>query len=74
MRAYFDRSQLFSPADVVAVGGFMTGIPRWRHFEREWRKVLDRYGIKVFHMTEFETRHEQYATWSNEQRAALVDR
>ena len=71
-RAYFDRSQLFKPADVVAVGGFMAGILRWRHFEREWRKVLERYGIEVFHMTDFETRQGQYATWSNEQRVAFV--
>jgi len=71
-RAYFDRSQLFRPADVVAVGGFMAAISRWRHFEREWRKVLDRHGMEVFHMTDFETRQKQYATWSNEQRVAFV--
>ena len=62
LRAYFDRSQLVKPADVVAVGGLMTGILRWRHFEREWRKVLDRYAIEVFHMTDFETRQGQYGT------------
>jgi hypothetical protein len=72
LRAYFDRSELYGPAGVVGVGGFVTAISKWRQFERNWRKVLDRYGLDVFHMTEFEIRQGHYNTWSSEQCVTFV--
>jgi hypothetical protein len=52
--AYFDDSGHPEDQDFLLVGGFVSTEEQWFLFGREWRGVLDRYGIAAFHMTDFE--------------------
>ena len=72
LRAYFDRSELWKPAPVMAVSGYLTPVRDWKKFERSWRQVLDRHCVETFHMTDFECRHGIYAKWTNEVRQGFV--
>ena len=49
---YFDDSGSKDTATVV-VGGFVSTIEQWLHFEREWKQVLADAEVPQFHMKEF---------------------
>ena len=74
LRAYFDRSELGDPADVAAVTGYVSPGDLWDQFEPEWRAVLDEFGIKTFHMNEFECRLGEFDGWKQDRRTALLTR
>ena len=60
-RAYFDRSELAKSAPVVAVTGYLNSGEEWEKLECAWRKVLDRFNVEMFHMTEYVTRQRDNA-------------
>jgi hypothetical protein len=71
-RAYFDRSELGKPAPVMAVSGYLSSDDEWAKFEPAWRRVLDAFGVEMFHMTEFECRLHPFESWTNETRVNLL--
>jgi hypothetical protein len=71
-RAYFDRSELAKPAPVMAVTGYLSSDEEWEKLEFAWRKVLDRFKVEIFHMTDYETRQRSFASWSNELRTDFI--
>jgi len=40
-------------SDVAGVVGYISEKNAWENFCGEWKEVLDRYGVKAFHMSEF---------------------
>ena len=52
-KAYFDRSELRKPAPVMAVSGYLGSEEEWEQFELAWHRVLNAFGVDMFHMTEF---------------------
>jgi hypothetical protein len=40
--------------NVYVLAGFISDTERWDRFSEEWKVVLDSYGLKTFHMTDFE--------------------
>ncbi len=67
LRAYFDRSEL-TPG-VVAVGGFLYNSDGWVRFEKNWNEVLSSEGVKCFHMTDLETRQDEFGRgWEDPKR------
>ena len=71
-RAYFDRSELAKPAPVMALSGYLSSDEEWAKFEPAWRTALERFGVEMFHMTEFECRHHPFDSWTNETRVNLL--
>ena len=70
-KAYFDRSELGSPADVLAVSGYLSFDEKWSEFEPAWQRVLGDFGVETFHMTDFECRRRSFENWDQERRTAL---
>jgi hypothetical protein len=71
---YADRSTVASEGGTVfVVAGVIATAESWKiHFAREWRRILLREGIDVFHMTDYETRAlEPYKSWSNDKRISF---
>ena len=52
--AYFDDSGHPEDQNALLVAGFLSTKEQWLLFEREWRDMLNRYGIAALHMTDFE--------------------
>lgn len=66
LRAYFDASVI--PEGVAAVAGYVASMRTWEQFDPAWKAVLDAYGLKYFHMTDWEAREEQFKDWQDDKR------
>jgi len=59
------------------VAGYWAGVNEWRRFERAWKAVLDREGLREFKANEFWPRPGgrrigPYRDWSDERHRALI--
>jgi len=68
--AYFDDSGHPDDQEVVLVAGFISSEREWLLFEREWQEILDREGIEIFHMTDF----EKNKVWPQHKKDAILRR
>jgi hypothetical protein len=73
LKAYFDESGHHSGARVFALAGYMSYARNWYKFEREWKNVLLRFGVKVFHMVDCAHRKREFQGWSEEKRRSLLE-
>ena len=71
-KVYFDRSELGSPADVVAVSGYLGAEEHWNEFQPAWSRVLSEFDVEIFHMVEFENRLGAFTNWDQDRRTALL--
>jgi hypothetical protein len=66
MIAFLDESGAHGgPNDVFTVGGLVAREKRWERITRVWNVWL---GRRVFHMTDFENRRGEFATWPKPKR------
>ena len=70
--AFFDESGHSSSTRIVAMGGAMTSPKRWGDLRVRWKAALQRYGIRVFHMTDFENRRGEFEGWNEAKRRKLL--
>lgn len=68
--AYFDDSGHPDDQEAVVVAGFIASEDEWLLFEREWQEILDREGLEIFHMTDF----EKSKIWPQYKKDALLGR
>lgn len=61
--AYFDDSGHPNKGPEMVVGGYLSTIPRWLAFEREWSAVLHEFGVSAFHMQEFRGSWGEFKSW-----------
>src|SRR4030042_2580828 len=62
--AYFDESGA-NPGDLALVmAGFISDEERWGPFSEKWKAaVVDTWGLRYFHMTDYEARQGQFKDW-----------
>jgi hypothetical protein len=70
--AYFDESGDPSQTGAFTLGGLVAKAWRWDAFEGKWSRILRRFNLPMFHMSEFESRQGIYASLSNPERIELV--
>jgi hypothetical protein len=68
--AYFDDSGHPDDQEAVLVAGFIASEHDWLLFEREWQEILDREGMEIFHMTDF----EKSKVWPQYKKDAILSR
>ena len=68
--AYFDDSGHPDDQEAVVVAGFVASEDDWLLFEREWQEILDREGMEIFHMTDF----EKSKIWPQHKKDALLSK
>jgi hypothetical protein len=73
--AYFDASR-DKESRILTLGGFVSTLRKWERFEREWKAILEEYGIAYFHMTDFVSSHSEFSEWrgQSEKRRVFVAR
>ncbi len=71
---YFDESGTHANSPAVCLAGYVASVEKWTSFEREWKLVLDEFGITIFHMTDWEKRSKQFNGWNNEKGIELFQR
>jgi hypothetical protein len=73
--AYFDESGTHQGSPVLVVAGYLSTVEQWVHFDHDWSRFLQDFGIAgFFHMTDFESRWGQYRDWPDEKRHRCIDR
>ncbi len=72
--AYFDESGKERDHRAVALGTVIAPEEKWIEFEKKWNEILQRHDVKVFHMTDFETRNGEFKDkcWGNEERLSFI--
>jgi len=50
----------------LTLGGCWSSFEKWEALSLEWRKVLDAFGINVFHMTDFEAYKGEFKGWNKD--------
>jgi hypothetical protein len=71
--AFFDESGHSGSSRIVAMGGAIGSPMMWRPFREQWTATLDRFGVKVFHMADFESAWGEFRGWSTKRRQELLD-
>ncbi len=71
--AYFDDSGSHS-RPTLAVGCVLSGPRKWTKFERQWQKMLNAFGVRLFRMSQFESRVGDFDGWSNKKRLQFITR
>jgi hypothetical protein len=67
--AYFDASGK-ADSQVMVMAGFISRVPKWERFERDWRKLLPE-GVPSFHMTDFVSSRKGWESWKNQPEARV---
>jgi hypothetical protein len=70
--AFFDESGHSASTRTVAMGGAMTTPKRWGNLRVKWKAALQRHGVQLFHMKDFENRHGEFEGWSETRRRELL--
>lgn len=73
--AYFDESGTHDDSEVVAVAGFVANPSQWEQFSEDWQAALnDCCSLEYFHMSDFESRHGPYESWTDAERKDRLNR
>lgn len=59
-------------SSVVVVSGLLSNVECWLEFEKEWRSILTKYGIDVFHRSELAAKKGKFKGWTEEKEIALL--
>ena len=70
--AFFDESGHSASTKTVAMGGAMTTPKRWGSLRVKWKATLQRHGVQLFHMKDFENRHGEFEGWDETRKRALL--
>jgi hypothetical protein len=54
------------------VGGFAAHSIVWFQLENIWRRLLDNYGIHVFHIADCESGYGEFKGWPPERRREMI--
>jgi hypothetical protein len=77
VNVYMDES-CQGPKDkqVYSVSGYLSSFERWVALEREWKQILEHYGVPYFHAKDFMARQDIYKNlnWSTKRRYDFVVR
>lgn len=74
LAAYFDESGTHKGSPILAVAGYVSTVPKWKRFQREWMEALRTAKVDCFHMSEYENRKGIFADWSQRKRIAVIKR
>lgn len=66
--AYLDESGTHQQSEAVVVAGFVSNADQWEALSEAWETALDEWQIPMFHMSEFENRKGDFASWGDGQR------
>ncbi len=63
LKAFFDESGAFHDSEYVCMAGGLASLESWTKLEKEWVAVLREFNLEWFHMTDFESNHDQFKGW-----------
>jgi len=80
LKSYIDESGIHkNQCELCCVGGYFGSESPMAHFERQWDKILNRFGIEEFHAKRFWARDSQgnrvkpYENWTEEKAEKFIN-
>jgi hypothetical protein len=64
--AYFDASGKVSRPGVLSIAGHVSDVKKWKRFGVEWKAILDRESVSLFHMTDFVSSQGEFVGWKGD--------
>lgn len=64
--SYFDVSGRDDVHQFMTIAGAGSTEEKWKRFDGEWKKILDREGVSAFHATDFASNRGEYEDWKND--------
>ncbi len=74
LTVYCDDSGTDKNTRVAVVAGYLSNVAQWELFSKEWRKVLDEFGIDRMRRADLENFRGEFKKWNPERRIALLQR
>ena len=73
-KAYLDESGIHDGAPVCVIAGVFGGKGQWSRFDRDWRRLLDSFGLNLedFHANKLLGRHGAFSGWEDKQYADFL--
>jgi hypothetical protein len=56
----------------LCIGGGVSPAAEWMQLEQKWTQVLQRYEVKVFHMTDVESLRKEFREWTVEKKDSFL--
>lgn len=72
LQGYFDDSGTHRGSDIVVWAGFLATEERWTAFEKDWRDLLETYGISAFHIYDCTHGTGDFDGWCQGKRDAAI--
>lgn len=64
LTVYGDASGAQPDKEIAVVGGIISTVEQWAHFNQEWgNKVLAKAGVEVYHASDLEGGYAKFKGW-----------
>jgi hypothetical protein len=63
LTGYFDAAGHPDGKHALVVGGYVSSVPAWLRFDRDWRRALSKVGIQTFHMADLMACEDEFKSW-----------
>jgi len=70
--AYFDDSGTHRESEFAVIAGYVASPAQWLSLAGPWQTILNRHGLKWFHMTDCEAGQREYKSIQEPDRHALI--
>ncbi|MCW5794016.1 MAG: DUF3800 domain-containing protein [Nitrospira sp.] len=70
--AYIDESGHPSDTNILTIACVVGKERKWIQLTEKWKRVLRRYRVSMFHMTEYENRAGEFEGWQQDKRIAFI--
>lgn len=75
LTAYIDEAGTHDGSPVTVMGGYVSRLGQWRHFDEKWNRLLKRYGLSHMHTIEMLQANGQFRRgWDQVRAGELLER
>ena len=71
---YIDESGTHLNSEFFVLGGVVLDREQVKFAERDWKSVLDRFGLPFFHMAKFVSSRKPFKGWTDVQKRELIEK
>jgi len=71
LTAYIDEAGTHKGSPLTAMGGYVARLGQWQHFDREWRRMLQRHSLTHVHVIDVLNGRNEFRGWTQDRALKL---